>query len=151
MSVVPAGDFLPMSRLTFRSHLPDLLRQAIAPGVLTLCCDIPLQALPETVLKKRQAPHLVQKSSRQLAPCLRLCCSALFVMCLVLISPSHPPSPALLILLSSPQATPNRFFLLRALRVSSLHRIFFTASHSASCRLTSSASHLLALFVYAGG
>lgn len=108
-------DFLPMSRSASGSRLPDLLHQATAPGVLTSCCDFPLQDLPETVLKKTQAPHLAQKSSRQLAPCLRPCCAAPFVMWPVLISPPHPPSPTLLILLPSPQATPNRFSLLCSL------------------------------------
>lgn len=141
-----------MSRSAASSRLPDLLHQATAPGVLTSCCDFPLQDLPETVLKKTQAPQLAQKSSRQLAPCLRPCCAAPFVMWPVLISPPHPPSPTLLILLSSPQATPNRFSLLRSLFAFPLRtRSFSQPPTLPSCRLTFYPSHPPVPFVHAGG
>ena len=78
-----------MSHSSSRTRLPALLPQAMAPGMLTSRCDFPLQDLPETVLKKRQAPHLAQKSSRQLAPCPRPCCAAPFVTQPVLISSPH--------------------------------------------------------------
>lgn len=152
VSALPTGDFLPVPRSASRSCLPDLLYQAIAPGVLTPCCDFPLQDLSETVLKKRQAPHLAQKSSRQLAPCLRPCCAAPFVMWPLLISPpsstkSYSPNPALIATSNTKQIFP----ITLALRVSSLHQIFFTASHSPSCRLTFYPSHPPAPFVHAGG
>lgn len=141
-----------MSRSASGSRLPDLLHQAIAPGVLTSCCHFPLQDLPETVLKKRQAPHLAQKSSRQLAPCLRPCCAVPFVMWPVLISPplstkSYSPNPALVATSNTKQIFP----ITLTLRISSLHQIFFTASPSPSCRLTFYPSHPPAAFVRAGG
>lgn len=113
VSAIPTGDFLLMSGSALGSRLPDLLHQATAPGLLTSCCDFPLQDLPETVLKKRQAPHSAQKSSRQLAPCLHPCCAVCYVACPHL-SP-HPASPTLQILLSAQQASPNRFSLLHLL------------------------------------
>lgn len=139
-----------MSRLASGSRLPDLLHQAIAPEVLTSCCDFPLQDLPETVLKKRQAPHLAQKSSRQLTPCLRQCCSEQF-MWPVLISLPHPASPTPLILLLSLASNTKQIFpITLALHVSPLHQVFLAASHFPSCRLTSHPSHPSVPFVRVG-
>lgn len=108
----PHRGFPANARIGAGSRLPDLLHQATVPGLLTSCCDFPLQDLPETVLKKRQAPHSAQKSSRQLAPCPHPYC-AVYVACLHL-SP-HPPSPTLQIPLLAQQASPNRFSLLHLL------------------------------------
>lgn len=74
----------PVHQSASRSCLLDLLHQAIAPAILTSCCDFPLRDLPESA-EKRQAPHLAQKSSRQLAPCLHPYCAAGYV------APSHLP------------------------------------------------------------
>lgn len=138
------------SRPASRSRLLDLLHQAIAPAVLTSCCDFPLQDLPETVLRRGRHHTQHKRAAHSLLPAYiraALCCyvarSHLF--------PPHPPSPTLLTLLSSLQATKQVFLITLTLLISSLDQLFFTASHSPSCRLTFYPSHSPAPFVRAGG
>lgn len=60
---------------------------------------------------------------------------------------SHSPNPAPVAASNTKQIFP----IMLALRVSSPHQIFFTASHSSSCRLTFYPSHPPVPFVHAGG
>lgn len=65
------------SRPASRSRLLDLLHQAIAPAVLTSCCDFPLQDLPETVLRRGRHHTQHKRAADSLLPAYiraALCC-----------------------------------------------------------------------------
>lgn len=133
VSAILTRDFLLVSGLVLGSCLTGLLHQATAPGLLTPCCDFSTAEFARDSVEVEAGTTLSTKEQPTACslPTSMLCC-LLYVPSLSLL---HTPSPTLRILLSSQQASPNRFspFTL-ALSVSSLHQLLITASHSTSCR-----------------